>query len=92
MGHRCGIQRNKSSTDHIFCIRQILEKKLHYNEAVHQLFIYSKQAHDSVRREVSYSILIESCIPMKLVRLKKMCLNETYSRVRVGKHLSDVSY
>jgi hypothetical protein len=28
-------------------------------------------------------------IPMKLVRLIKMCLNETYSKVRVGKHLSD---
>ena len=27
---------------------------------------------------------------MKLVRLIKMCLNETYSRVRVGKHLSDI--
>ena len=27
---------------------------------------------------------------MKLVRLIKMCLNGTYSRVRVGKHLSDV--
>jgi hypothetical protein len=26
---------------------------------------------------------------MKLVRLVKMCLNETYSRVQVGKHLSD---
>jgi hypothetical protein len=26
---------------------------------------------------------------MKLVRLVKMCLNETYSRVRVDKHLSD---
>jgi hypothetical protein len=26
---------------------------------------------------------------MKLVRLIKMCLNETYSKVRIGKHLSD---
>jgi hypothetical protein len=26
---------------------------------------------------------------MKLVRLIKMCLNETYSEVRIGKHLSD---
>jgi hypothetical protein len=25
---------------------------------------------------------------MKLVRLIKMCLNETYSKVRIGKHLS----
>ena len=28
--------------------------------------------------------------PMKLVRLLKMCLNETHSRIRVGKHLSDI--
>jgi len=27
---------------------------------------------------------------MKLVRLIKLCLNETYSRVRVGKNLSDM--
>jgi hypothetical protein len=26
---------------------------------------------------------------MKLVRLIKMCLNETYSKVRIGKHLSE---
>jgi hypothetical protein len=33
--------------------------------------------------------LIEFAIPMKLVRLIKMCLIETYSKVRIGKHLSD---
>jgi hypothetical protein len=27
---------------------------------------------------------------MKMIRLIKMCLNKTYSRVRVGKHLSDM--
>ena len=37
-----------------------------------------------------YNILIEFLIPMKLVRLIKMCLRETYSRVQVGKHLSDM--
>ena len=37
-----------------------------------------------------YNILIEFGIPMKLVRLIKLCLNETYSRVRVGKDLSDM--
>jgi hypothetical protein len=57
--------------------------------AVHQLFIDFKKAYDSVTRVVFYNILIEFCIPMKLVRLVKMRLNETYSRVQVGKHLSD---
>jgi len=57
---------------------------------VHQLFIDFKKAYDSVRREVLYNILIEFGIPKKLVRLIKMRLAETYSRVRVGKNLSDV--
>jgi hypothetical protein len=45
--------------------------------------------YDSVRREVMHSILIEFGIPMKLVRQIKMCLNEAYSKVHIGKHLSD---
>jgi hypothetical protein len=36
-----------------------------------------------------YNILMEFGVPMKLVRLIKMCLNEMYSKVRIGKHLSD---
>jgi len=57
---------------------------------VNQLFIDFKKPYDSFRREVLYNILIEFGIPMKLVRLIKMYLNETYSRVRVVKHLSDM--
>ena len=37
----------------------MLEKKWEYNDKVHQLFIDFKKAYDSVRREVSYKILIE---------------------------------
>ena len=57
---------------------------------MHRLFIDYTKAYDSVRREVLYNILTEFGIPMKLARLIKTCLNETYSRVRVGKHLSDM--
>jgi hypothetical protein len=52
---------------------------------VHQLFTDVKKAYDSVKREVLYNILLEFCIPKKLDRLIKMCLNETYSKVHVGK-------
>ena len=44
--HQCGFQRSRSTADHILCIHQILEKKLEYNEAVHQLFIDFKKACD----------------------------------------------
>jgi hypothetical protein len=39
--------------------------------------------------EEGSSILIEFGVLMKLVRLIKMCLNETYSKVRIDKHLSE---
>jgi len=71
-------------------IKYLRKKKWEYNEAVHQLFIDFKKAYDSVRREVLYNILIQFGVPMKLVRLIKMCLTETCSRVRVGKNLSDM--
>ena len=86
--HQFGFWHNRSTTDHIFCICQILEKKWEYSVAVHQLFVDVKNAYDSVRREVLYNILIEFNVPMKLVRLIKICLNETYSRIWVGRHLS----
>jgi hypothetical protein len=36
-----------------------------------------------------YNILLEFGVSMKLARLNKMCLNERYSKIRVGKCLSD---
>ena len=55
---------------------------------MHHLFIDFKRAYYSVRMEILYNILKEFCIPVKLVKLI-MCLTETYSRVPVGKNLSD---
>jgi hypothetical protein len=66
-----------------------VEKKWEYNQAVHKLFIDIKKAYDSVRRGVLYNILTEFGVPMKLVRVIKMCLNETYSKVQISKRLSD---
>jgi hypothetical protein len=48
-----------------------------------------KNTHDSFAREVLYDILTEFGIALKQVRIINMCLNETCSNVRIGKHLSD---
>jgi len=50
------------------------EKKWEYNVVVHHLFVDFKKAYNSVRREVLYNILTQFGIPMKLLRLIKMCL------------------
>jgi hypothetical protein len=71
--HQCGFHHNKWE----------------YNGTVHQLFTDFKKAYDSVKREVLHNIWLEFGIPKKLTRLIKMCLNETCSKVCVGKLLSD---
>jgi hypothetical protein len=74
----------------IMPISQIPEKTWENNEAMHQLLTDFTKAYVSVRRKLLYNFLIEFGIPLKLVRLITMCLNETCSRVQVGKHLSDM--
>jgi hypothetical protein len=37
---------NRSTTDHIFCIWQVVEKKWGFNVAVHKLFIDSEKEYD----------------------------------------------
>ena len=88
--HHCGFRRNRSNTDLILCISKILEKKWEYNERVHQFFIDFKKDYHSFRKKGLCNNLFGFCIPMILVILIKKCLNETYGRFRVGKHLSDM--
>jgi hypothetical protein len=70
------------ATGHVLIIAIVRYwNKRQYNERVHQLFIDFKKAYDSIRREVLNNLLIEFGIPMKLVRLIKMCLNEICSKI-----------
>jgi hypothetical protein len=48
--YQCGLRHNRFTTDQIFYIRQILEKKWDYNGTVHQLFIVLKKAHEPIKR------------------------------------------
>jgi hypothetical protein len=66
-------------------------KKFEFNERVRQLFVDFKKAYDSVRREVLYSILIDfgEHLNLLVVGLIKTCLNEKYTKVHIGKYLSD---
>jgi len=53
-------------------------------------YLWTSSMLDSGRRVILCNIIVESGILFKLVRLKKMCLSGTYSKVRVGKLLSDM--
>jgi hypothetical protein len=69
-------------------VRYCRESESAMRQYVSYLVDFRKE-YGSVRSEVLCSILIEFGVPMKVVRLIETCLNETYSKVGMGKHSSD---
>jgi hypothetical protein len=55
-----------------------------YKGTVQPLFIDFEKTCDSTRNKIFYNILSELGVSLKLVRLIKMCLNQTYSKVLIN--------
>jgi hypothetical protein len=75
---QCGFLRNRPTIGQKILCPSHTGEKCECNGTVHHLHIV-------------YSILIQFGKSMKLVRITKMDLDETYNQVRIGKILSDTS-
>jgi hypothetical protein len=78
-------RRNMSTTDHIFCNRNILQNKWEYNGAVYRLLLDFNKSYEPVRREVLYKIPI-SCLHVTGKTNINVSIRQ-YIRARVGKRL-----
>lgn len=67
-------------TNQVLYIRQMPENKREYSGAVHYY---------SAMRKVLCDIFIQWCIPLNIGSEIEMCLNESSSKVRLGRYLSD---
>ena len=84
-----GFRPNRSTNDHIFTLKQILEKRWEYAQDCHMLFIDFKQAYDSIHRETLWKIMTEFQIPTKLTKMVKALYTNTASHVRVNGALGE---
>jgi len=66
----------------------VLEKACEYKVDIRQLYIDCKQAYDTINRAELVEIMKEFGIPMKLVRLVRMTLTNTNSKVKIQGKLS----
>lgn len=74
--------------DHIFVVRQLMEKQYKYAKDLHMVFVDFKQAYDSTDRERLWEALRAFDMPMKIFKMVKLCNSKTYSRVKLGNELS----
>ncbi|XP_060518457.1 uncharacterized protein LOC132697179 [Cylas formicarius] len=84
--YQCGFRPKRSTTDQIFTIRQLLEKSWEFKREVHQLFVDFRQAYDSITRESVWQALEGIGVPKKIIRLTKICIENSKAKVRVGKN------
>jgi hypothetical protein len=55
--YQYGFRKERSTTDQIFMLRQIIEKTYKLSVDIHQLFNDYKQAYDSINRQQMYKIM-----------------------------------
>jgi hypothetical protein len=86
--YQAGFRRGMSTTDQIFCIRQLIQKSYEMNEETDHLFIDFRQAYDTIDREGLWDIMAEFSFPHKLIRLLKATLTGVRSCVKIEGRLS----
>lgn len=87
--YQAGFRRERSTTDQLFTLKQLLEKCWERNVNIYQIFVDFKQAYDSIQRKKLLQILLELGVPAKLVRLIQLTHLDTNARVRVQNTLTD---
>lgn len=87
--YQVGFRKGKGTTDHIFMLRNILEKCYEYNIDIHLIFIDFKQAYDRVKRNEMWVDMENFGIPQKLIRLTKMTLAKSQGKVAIQGELSE---
>jgi len=72
-----GFRTNRSTTDQMFILRQIIQKRLEFDKEVHVLFVDFRKAYDSIHRESLLNILKDFKFPRKIINLIGASLNYT---------------
>lgn len=85
---QAGFRAGRSTVDHLFCITQIIEKKLAVNQEVHLLYVDLRKAYDSIPQNKLWEALEKTNISANLITATKQLYTKTTARVKVGSRLS----
>jgi len=79
--YQMGFRPDRSTIDNIFIVRQVYEKCHEHNIDLHNTFIDFSHAFDTFDRDAIYNSLIKHNAPDKLIKLTKLSLHRTKTKV-----------
>ena len=83
MEAQCGFRGGRSTTDQMFTLRQVVERRREYGLRSFAAFVDLKKAYDSVPRKLLFKVLRAEGIPEVMVRILESLYSKTTGRVRV---------
>ena len=86
---QAGFQQGRGTRDHIFNMRNIIEKCREYNIDLYTCFIDYSKAFDCVQHEVLWKIMIEMGFPVHIIKLIKSLYDEQQASVRINGETSE---
>jgi hypothetical protein len=81
--NQCGFRKGRGCSDQIFFLRQLIEKKIEFNEETVLCFIDFAQAYDSIWRKAAWKVTKQYGIHKKIIRMIESIYSTVSSCIRI---------
>jgi hypothetical protein len=82
----------RSTIEHIFSLKQLIEKKMAVDQPLHLLFVDLERAYESVPLKNLWKVLEHYSISNSTIRAIKRLYENSFSKIKIGKQLSPRVY
>jgi hypothetical protein len=89
---QAGFRAGRSTIDHIFCLKQLIEKKMAVDKPLHLLFVDLEKAYNSVPLKCLWKELEHYNISNSIIRAINRLYENSFSKIKIGKQLSPGFY
>lgn len=86
---QCGFRAGRSCMDHIFCLKQLIEKRIATGRELHLLFIDLAKAYDSIPTVKLWEALQQTQINHTLIKAVKQLYWQSTTKIKVGQYISN---
>jgi len=89
---QAGFRAGHSTIDHVFCLKQLIEKKMSVEQPLHLLFVDLEKAYDSVPLKNLWKAVKHYNISNSIIMVIKRLYENSFSKIKIGKQLSPGFY